>query len=218
MEFEVICTEDGSQSLVQHPLGVAYHSRFGARTESEQVYLANGLAFFASQNPGQTRITLFEMGFGTGLNALLTAQYALNHNIYIRYLTCELYPLPPETYKQLSRDESGLFDSLHDAPWDQETTITQHFSLTKYKKDLREMALPPSIDVIFFDAFDPVSQPELWGFPLFEKLALAAHPGSVLTTYSSKGSVRRNLEKAGWKVEKLRGPVGKREVVRAHRL
>ncbi len=218
MEFEVICTQDGSQSIIQHPAGVCYHNRFGARTESEQVYLVNGLDFFANQNPGQTTIKIFEMGFGTGLNALLAAQYGCIHEIRIEYHTCELYPLPPEIYRQLYRAESTLLDQLHDAPWDQATIIHSNFSLTKYKKDLRQTKLPSSVDVVFYDAFDPVTQPDLWEYPVFKQLAQAAHPGSVLTTYSSKGSVRRNLEKAGWKVEKLRGPMGKWEVVRANLL
>lgn len=215
MKFEVILTEDGSQTIIQHPVGLSYHSRFGARTESEQVYLANGLDFYAKQNPGQTTIKIFEMGFGTGLNALLAAQYALMHKIHIDYHTCELYPLPPEIYRQLYHNESNLLDSMHDAPWEQASFIHPEFSLSKYLKDIKQMELPSSMDVIFYDAFDPVMQPDLWEYPVFHKLALVAHPGSVLTTYSSKGSVRRNLETAGWKVEKLRGPAGKREVVRA---
>ncbi len=215
MKFEVIHTKDGSQSLVQHPLGVAYHSRFGARTESEQVYLANGLEYYAIKNPGQSTIIIFEMGFGTGLNALLSAQYARINKIQMEYHTCELYPLPPDIYRQLYRDEPDLRDQLHDASWDQATFINPYFSLTKYKLDFNQMELPGSVDVIYYDAFDPATQPDLWEYPVFNRLALAAHPGSVLTTYSSKGLVRRNLEKAGWMVEKLRGPAGKREVVRA---
>jgi len=215
MLFEVFRTDDGSETVMQHPLGVSYHSRFGARTESEQVYLVNGLHFFTSENPGLSSVKIFEMGFGTGLNALLAAQYAQKTGIGIEYHTCELYPLPAEIYTQLYRGEAALLDPLHEAAWDKPARIHPFFTLVKYKQDLRQLDLTEVFDVVFFDAFDPDSQPDLWDYTVFEKLALAAHPGSVLTTYSSKGSVRRNLEKAGWRVEKLRGPAGKREVVRA---
>jgi len=158
-------------------------------------------------------VSVLEVGFGTGLNAWLTLQQAekLQRNTY--YETIELYPINETTAHELSDDE--IFRSLHSAPWEQPVEITSYFVLHKRKCDLMKTMFNNKYDVVFFDAFSPAVQPEMWNSDIFTKLYSSMNSSAILTTYCAKGSVRRTMQDAGFIVERLPGPTGKREMLRA---
>lgn len=159
------------------------------------------------------------MGFGTGLNALLTLQQAVNNKRHIHYTTVELYPLTNEEVlllnygRQLDMQEAFL--QLHNCDWEKDVCINEYFTLKKIKASLPEINMTSGINCIYFDAFSPTSQPELWTQQIFEKMYKALLPGGVLVTYCSKSIVRHAMEAAGFRIEKIPGPWGKREMVRA---
>jgi tRNA U34 5-methylaminomethyl-2-thiouridine-forming methyltransferase MnmC len=164
------------------------------------------------------------MGFGTGLNALLTLIEAEKQNRNIYYVSVDLFPLDTEQIaslnfcKQLQRpDLQSVFEEMHNSEWEKEIPITSHFLIKKLKADLMQVEIPGMFQLIYFDAFDPVAQPELWTNKIFEKIFSVLQPGGILVTYSSKGDVRRAIQAAGFRVEKLPGPKGKRQIVRAVR-
>lgn len=214
LKREVIVTNDGSSSLFVPDLNEHYHSIHGAKQEAEHVFLKMGLDFFETSN-----LRVFEFGFGTGLNALLTALYARNKRVNIDYVSAEKYPLTTEEVLAVNfgklTNEQSLFQGLHDAIWEQKVLITDVFSLTKLKIDVSTAALPAGFDVVFFDAFAPNKQPDLWTVVIFEKMFEILNPGGVLVTYCCQGQARRNMIAAGFEVEKVQGPPGKREMLRA---
>jgi tRNA U34 5-methylaminomethyl-2-thiouridine-forming methyltransferase MnmC len=213
---QIIVTEDGSQSLFIPELNEHYHSVHGAIQESKHVYIDAALSTCEKDT-----INVFEMGFGTGLNALLTYQYALHHEKKINYFTIEKYPLSESEYKILNYEsiinlpEKGVLHKLHSAPIGTDTKITNSFSFTKYHTDIKTLSCSFPIDVCYYDAFAPDIQPDLWSSEIFLEIYQAMNPGGVLSTYSAKGQVKRNLIKAGFTIEKLKGPPGKREILRA---
>ncbi len=214
----ILLTNDGSQTIGFLDNDLTYHSRHGAFAESMHIFIRLGLNYYFRCHATVNPITVFEVGFGSGLNAFLTWQYAHQHQIKIEYHSIDVNPLNAELYSQLNYhtiDPSLNFLALHTAEWNATIRMDEYFIITKYKEDLLNFALAFTSDVIYFDAFAPNGQPELWTKEVFEELIKRSNHPCVLTTYCSKGEVRRNMQAAGWKVEKYPGPNGKREVVRA---
>lgn len=210
-------TGDGSSTLCLTGLNETYHSRHGAVTESAHVFIQAGLSFKAGHKAGQ-RVTVFEMGFGTGLNALLAQQWAEENKRDVYFESVELMPLPSGVWQELVFPgiAKGQIVALHEMPWEHPAACSPHFNIHKRKGSLLEISFLPSFfDVIFFDAFAPSKQPELWTVSVMEKLYAALLPGGALVTYCAQGQFKRNLRQAGFMLEALPGPPGKREMVRA---
>ncbi|MFI3268172.1 MAG: tRNA (5-methylaminomethyl-2-thiouridine)(34)-methyltransferase MnmD [Rikenellaceae bacterium] len=222
MEFykgEIIDTDDGSKSVKHHLFQDTYHSVSGALQESLYVYIESGLKFI-----DRKEIKVFEMGFGTGLNMLLTIDYALENDVQIDYHTVELFPLALEVIENMGFEKFctkqcyEVFLEAHKLAWNNEKPVFLHknFSLTKYKVDIIDFsAFPDGIDVVYYDAFSPDTQPDLWSEQIFTKLYAAMSEDSVFMTYSSKGDVKRALRNSGFEVKRLPGPANKRHIVRA---
>ncbi len=218
-------TADGSLTLYVPALDEHYHSRHGARQESGHVFVQAGLLPLLDAGLGQPcrrPLRLLEVGLGTGLNALLTLEAARRAGAAVAYDGLETYPLPPEIVAALqptdAADSAGRFAQLHAAPWGELHPLAPGFFLTKLPHSLEQTDLPTAYyDLIYFDAFAPEKQPELWTAVIFEQLYAAAAPGAVLVSYCAQGQFRRNLRAAGWLVEKLPGPPGKREMTRARK-
>lgn len=216
-------TEDGSLTLFAPSFGEHYHSTHGAVQESLHIYIGMALAERLHALRGaDPPLRLFEVGFGTGLNALLTYQMAEAERIPIHYYSIEKFPIEPDVYEALHYegvtgplDSAEVLHTLHSAPWGKAVQLSPFFTLEKLRGDLTECSFPEGLSVIYYDAFSPDSQPELWTEELFARLFASSLPEAVLTTYCAKGEVRRRLQRAGFLVERLPGPPGKREVLRA---
>jgi tRNA U34 5-methylaminomethyl-2-thiouridine-forming methyltransferase MnmC len=214
---QIVITSDGSHTLYIPGLGEHYHSIHGAIQESEHVFIQTGLA----QLNEKKTIRILEIGFGTGLNALLTLKQATKNSLSIEYTTIEKYPLQPNEYnllnygKELGNDWEKPFIALLESPWELKNEITPHFKLNKRAVDLVAIDFEDCFDLIYFDAFGPEIQPDLWSESVFQTMYRALNIGGILVTYSAKGQVRRNLIVAGFTVERLAGPPGKREMLRA---
>lgn len=228
MKRQIITTRDGSHTVEIPDLQVTYHSHHGAVQESMHVFIEAGLRFITGQTlatdsilqSGQTSpLRIFEMGFGTGLNAYLTALEANRLQQPIYYTSVEQYPLIPEEAAALNyatnEDEQTIFHQLHQSPWQTDVAITTLFTLHKQQTSLLDFVAQQPVHLIYFDAFAPTTQPELWTEAVFHKLFNMLLPGGVLVTYCSKGVVRRAMQAAGFTVTKIPGPPGKREMVRA---
>lgn len=222
--LQLIQTADGSHTLFVPELNEHYHSVNGAVAESEHVFIRAGLAYAMPHFP---RIRVLEVGFGTGLNALLAFAFAEANQIPLTYTGLEPNPPAEEILNKLNfcdiATKSGISHWWHRihylAPWDTETAFGEIWHFIKYRKGLETFSAPAgSFNLVFFDAFAPQVQPELWTAGMFQKIAVIMEPGGILVTYSSKGEVRRNLKAAGFHVEKIPGPAGKREMVRAYKL
>jgi tRNA U34 5-methylaminomethyl-2-thiouridine-forming methyltransferase MnmC len=221
MERLLQITQDGSHTIAVPGLRLTYHSMRGAVQESMHIFIRAGLQPLLGQFP---QLRIFEMGMGTGLNAWLTLQQAVTQQQPVYYETVEPYPLSAAeihglNYGALLNNQSSCsFASLHEAPWEQDTAIHPLFTLHKMQRPLATYLGYPlrvPFHLVYFDAFDPVVQPELWAQPVFEQLYARMYTGAALLTYCSKGIVRRAMKAAGFAVEKLPGPPGKREIVRA---
>ena len=201
-------TNDGSTTVYSDCFNQYYHSIFGAKTESEWVFINLGLryAFEIFED-----INVFEMGFGTGLNALLTSEVCLESERKIDYTTLEAFPLAEEMINELSFDSTAF----HEADWEHWVEINAFFNFFKHKSSLEDYQTSNRFNLIYYDAFAPSSQPELWTQETFEKVASFISPGGILTTYCSKSYVQRNLRASGFEVERHPGPPRKREVLRA---
>ena len=216
MERRLMITEDGSHTVFVEGLEEPYHSTHGALQESMHVFIRQG--FFRVQ---WTSVRILELGFGTGLNALLTLVKGISSNKDIYYHSVEKYPLLEHEYnmlnyeKFLDREVEGTLQKLHNCPWGEAIKISDRFTLFKEESDFRTMNIPPDINLIYLDAFSPDKQAELWTQKVIGSIAEQSVPGAVLVTYSSKGLVRRTLTSCGFHVEKVEGPPGKREMVRA---
>ncbi|KAA9340295.1 tRNA (5-methylaminomethyl-2-thiouridine)(34)-methyltransferase MnmD [Adhaeribacter soli] len=223
MKVEVKQTNDGSHTLYVPALNEHYHSVHGALQEALHVFIKHGLEPVLAN--ATTPINLLEIGFGTGLNAILTLQAFLTQKHSVLYDTLEKYPLPEEVIAQLQFENFILnpellayFRKLHAAPWNTEAAIRPNFTLQKLHADLENFALPANTyDLVYFDAFAPEKQPELWTDEIFAKIGQALKPGGVLVSYCAKGSFKRSLKAAGLTVEALPGPPGKREMTRARK-
>lgn len=207
-------TADGSVTLYVPELDEHYHSVKGAHTESVHIFLRMGLHQALANGAGQP-LRVFEVGFGTGLNALLTLEEAERLQVPVFYAAAELYPLDWKEIAPLGYSDHPLFEQLHRAAWGEPVAISPYFTLCKLQGDVRQLELPIS-DVVYFDAFAPEKQPELWEESLLRRIFEALPPRGVLTTYCAKGEVRRRLQRVGFTVERLPGPPGgKREILRA---
>ncbi|MDR0413404.1 MAG: tRNA (5-methylaminomethyl-2-thiouridine)(34)-methyltransferase MnmD [Dysgonamonadaceae bacterium] len=212
MPLQIKQTADGSPTLYLPERNESYHSMNGAVQESLHVYIQAGF-----NHCRKDRIHVLEMGFGTGLNAFLTALEAKKRRVEVTYTALEKYPLPAGIVRQLrySDREDDLFRRLHDAAWERPVPLTPAFTLHKIKTDFAGYDYSGGYDVVYYDAFAPDKQPEAWSPALFEALYAAMLPGGILTTYCAKGAVRRMMRQAGFAVERIPGPPGKREMLRA---
>jgi tRNA U34 5-methylaminomethyl-2-thiouridine-forming methyltransferase MnmC len=221
MKRAIQLTADGSPTIVIPDMQVTYHSRHGAVQESRHVFIQAGLQPLLGL---YARLYVFEMGLGTGLNALLTLREAILRQQSVFYQAAELYPLTAEETALLQYGRhvhDGTFDAylqqIHQCPWEEDYLLHPLFVLHKTQRNLLHLPATPTFHLIYFDAFAPAAQPELWTEDVFRQLYQKLHPGGVLVTYCSKGAVRRAMQAAGFMVEKLPGPPGKREMLRAHR-
>lgn len=222
MHTQLITTEDGSHSLFIPHLNEHYHSTHGAIQESRHVYIDAGFRACLNQ-----KISVLEIGFGTGLNAYLTLLEATKKNVFVNYTTLEYYPLDIAMAKQLNyaqqlgeASNAHLFLELHKTEWNNPIEITPEFTLHKIETDFSNPAnfsTSTRFDVIYFDAFAPEKQPEMWTQQIFDKLFTLCNPGAIITTYCAKGAVRRMMQAAGFIVERLPGPPGKREILRGRK-
>lgn len=219
--MKIIVTADGSHSVHSEKFDATYHSSHGAIAESKHVFIKQGfLKFTETQNP--ERINVFEMGFGTGLNAFLTLLEAKACNLKVNYTAVEEYPLPETVYSSLNyaeqlgeKDKQSIFMRMHQCDWNSFCTISPEFTLRKLNTKLENMIADTTYHLVYYDAFAFTAQPELWTEDIFSKLFAIMENGGILVTYSAKGQVRRNLEAVGFDVERVEGPPGKREMLRA---
>lgn len=214
---EIEVTADGSATIYLPELDEHYHSTKGALTESRHVFVESGL-----KHCRKDAVRVLEIGFGTGLNAVLTAIYG--KGLQIEYHTCELYPLSLQEvealgYRSVLPEEGvALLENIHEAEWEMMVEICPGFSIKKIRCDLTDSSvrLPQGVDVVYFDAFAPEKQPGMWTDGIFRRIYAAMESGGILTTYCAKGEVRRRLQSVGFSVERLAGPPGgKREILRA---
>lgn len=219
MKRKVITTKDGSKTIHLEDWNESYHSTHGAIQEAQHVYIRQGFKKSGLQN-----IAILEFGFGTGLNAIITFLEAKTLPKSIKYTALEAYPVSKKELEELNYLESLNDDSLnkvyklmHDSPWEEFISLSNKFTLKKLRMDFRELAEVNQYDIVYYDAFGPRVQPELWTREIFAKVFLAMKENGILVTYSCKGSVRRALLECGFKVEKLPGPPGKREMLRAYK-
>ena len=222
MKRKIVTTGDGSTTIQITDWDEQYHSMHGAVQEARHVFLKMGLDFWMNENPDQNSLHILEIGFGTGLNALLTLMHAEKSSVNLLYEGVEAYPVSSEELAQLNYLEAAdaqafeaVFEKMHQLPWEQTEIITEAFQLKKRKQTFETLEDQDQHDLIYFDAFGARVQPELWEEPIFQKMSNALKPGGVLVTYAAKGSVRRAMQAVGFKVERLPGPPGKREMLRA---
>lgn len=217
MKQEVIATKDGSKTLFIPQMDEQYHSVNGALTEARHVFIEAAYKHHPSPQP-----VVFEVGFGTGLNALLTALAAEEQNRKTLFISIEKYPVETRLLselnygKHISEKAERLFEQLHSLPWEEENKITDHFSLIKINSDLKAFdpgSLAP-LDIVYFDAFGPDKQPNMWSNSVFNSIYKASALNSVITTYSAKGAIRRQMRDCGYFMERLPGPPGKRQMLR----
>lgn len=214
MNIELVLTADGSHTLYVPEIDENYHSTHGAVQESTHVFIDAGLLFCEKK-----AINILEIGFGTGLNALLTAIEAEKIDTKIHYTTLEKFPVPIITALQLNYSDltaqNLIYEDIHKADWEKIVEISKRFVIKKMECDFTEATFNEKFDLVYFDAFSPEKQPEMWTEKQFLKIYNACNYGAILTTYCAKGVVRRVLQAVGFKVERLPGPPGKREILRA---
>ncbi len=218
MERKIVRTADGSKTIQLPEWNEQYHSLHGAVQEAYHVFIESGLRQFSDRE-----LSILEVGFGTGLNALITLAEAPSLHLKLHYTALETAPVTEAEWRELDYgstvDISGAalwYEQLHGCPWEQPFTLRDGFILTKRKTDLRQfVASSPAYDLIYFDAFGARVQPDLWTEDIFSRMFSALRPGGILVTYSAKGSVRRAMEAVGFRTERLPGPPGKREMLRA---
>ena len=220
---KIIQTKDGSHSLLNEVLNETYHSTHGAIQESAYVFIKNGLDFCVNQNKTQN-INIFEVGFGTGLNAFLALKFATENKIKVNYHSIEAFPIDQQILDQLNysdlipfSDGKNLFEEIHKSSWGENIKISEFFSLTKIKQSIQEIILTEFFHLVFFDAFAPAKQPEMWELPVLKKVVGSLKPQGVFVTYCAKGQLKRDLKSLGLTVETLPGPPGKREMVRGRK-
>ena len=222
--IQLIETGDGSHSLLNVALNETYHSRHGALRESEHVFIRHGLHTWLAQHPAATEVRIVEVGMGTGLNVILTIREAQRYtNVSFHYTTLEPHPLSEELIAQLNYlallDDTALnhcFRTLHQVAWEKDQPLLGNFTLHKTRSTLEDFpATSGAYDLIYFDAFAPNKQAELWELPILQKVAKMMDSEAIFVTYSAKGQLKRDLATSGLTVETLDGPPGKAEMVRA---
>lgn len=223
---ELQLTKDQSHTLYVPELDETYHSRNGAVEEAMYVYIGRGLQDWITKNSEQPKstINILEIGFGTGLNAWLTAMAAERMHIQCNYHSLETLPLPEHLIHQLnyteqhSSTEQQLYTTLHQVEWNQMIAINSIFSLYKHEVSLLDFKPETAYDIIYFDAFAPEKQPELWTRDCFDKLFHCLNPNGIIVTYSSKGDIKRLWREIGFEVERLPGPPKKRHMLRGRKV
>ena len=220
MKREIIKTSDGSTTIHIPEWNEQYHSIHGAIQEANHVYINNGLRY-----KNTNEITILEIGFGTGLNAFITFLEAKKLHKKVNYVGVEAYPVSAEEIQELNYvselkalEFQSIFDEMHQASWEKEHSVSEDFQLLKRKQFFQDIQDIAAFDLIYFDAFGAQNQPELWTEEIFLKMYKAIKKQGVLVTYSAKGSVRRAMQAVGFSVERLPGPPGKREMLRATKL
>lgn len=216
MKREIIITSDGSTSIHLPEWEESYHSKHGAIQEAQHVFIKNGLSLCKGQS-----VSVLEIGFGTGLNAFITFIESQKSNQNIEYVGVEGFPVSAEEVVQMnyvnqlnaSQFESE-FKMMHTSDWEKNVTISEHFRLTKRKQLFNEINDKNQFDIIYFDAFGYRVQPELWSVEIFAKMFEALKEGGILVTYACRGPIKNAMKEAGFQIEKLAGPPGKREMLR----
>ena len=217
MKREIIITDDGSTTIRIPEWDENYHSTHGAIQEAKHVFIKHGLDLFQNQDS----ISIFEIGFGTGLNAFITFLETLNKE-KTNYVGVEAYPISAEEVLQMNyvselqaADFKSIFETMHNCSWEMDNQITANFNLTKRKQFFQDIEDKNKYDLIYFDAFGFPLQPELWSEVIFKKMYEALLPNGVLVTYACRTPIRKAMLTAGFSVEKLPGAPGKREMLRA---
>ena len=223
LKREIIKTGDGSSTIYLPEWNEHYHSKHGALQEAKHVFLKTGFQHFLEKTDAQA-LSILEIGFGTGLNALLTYFEAEGEGVSVDYTGVEAYPVSSEELKALdysevitNKDASGIFKTIHDAEWSKRVEISPFFNLQKQQMFFSDIRAEGAYDLIYFDAFGPRVQPDLWTEKIFSLMYRSLKDDGVLVTYSAKGDVRRAMQAVGFLVERLPGPPGKREMLRATR-
>ena len=218
MKRKIVVTADGSSSIYLPEWNEHYHSKHGAVQEAYHVFIRSGLDLFKD---GST-VNILEIGLGTGLNAFITFLEARKRSLQIVYDGVEAFPVETDVVQQLNYDrildaenDRQYFDKIHEIPWKIPHDISGNFQLTKRKQHFETLDDKERFDLVYFDAFGAQVQPELWSVIIFKKMYEALKTNGILVTYSAKGSVRRAMQEVGFKVERLPGPPGKREMLRA---
>ncbi|MBN2890835.1 MAG: tRNA (5-methylaminomethyl-2-thiouridine)(34)-methyltransferase MnmD [Bacteroidales bacterium] len=202
---EIRNTDDDSDTLFNTFFGETYHSVNGAMEESMHVFISEGLNFCL-----KNEISVFEVGFGTGLNAFLTLIEAQKNNKKVHYTTIEKFPVSSEIIQKLNYPdfypEFGLnYKTLHSIAYQESVKITDYFFFEKINEDFIDFKFAKKYDVVFFDAFSYDTQPEMWTIDVFKKIFTALNTNGILVTYSSKGIVKQNLREAGFEIKRLKG-------------
>jgi len=215
-DIRIIETEDGSHSLELPSLNETYHSKYGAIQESEYVYIKQGFSQFVNTKG----LKILEIGFGTGLNALLTLREALKRKVAVEYHAVEAYPILPEVYEKLNYGNYILsaeaFLNLHQISWDEQKEVSPYFKIKKYHQKVEEINLPHNyFDLVYFDAFAPSKQAGIWSVEVLEKVRNSMATEGMFVTYCAQGAFKRNLKTLGFKLEELQGPPGKMQMIRA---
>ncbi len=218
---QLLITEDGSHTLYTPEFKETYHSMHGAIQESGYVFIEQGLGFYKSRGGGR-QVSIFEVGFGTGLNALLCVLYAKKNNLSIKYRSIEALPLLSSEIQQLNYPDliedaqaTEMFIKIHESSWDQKEDISLFFNLLKIRSKIQDFSPQDHSDICFFDAFAPSKQPEMWEPAILEKIYDLLSSQGIFVTYCAKGQLKRDLTSIGFEVETLPGPPGKKEMVRA---
>ena len=219
MKRSFLKTGDGSLTIHLSQWDEQYHSKHGAIAEAKHVFLKEGLDYYCTNNPNKSPVRILEIGFGTGLNCFLTNFWALEHAKKISYTGVEKFPVVAAEVSQLNyaqQLEAPLqdFELLHTQPWEHWQEVSKNLSLFKHQNDFEALDYDAAFDLIYFDAFGPRVQPELWSDAIFTSMFKALAPKGVLVTYSAKGEVRRTLNKVGFAAERIPGPPFKRHMLR----
>lgn len=216
MKLELIKTGDGSHSLFREDINETYHSTHGAIAESRHVYIDMGLKKVLEKG---LKVNILEVGFGTGLNALLTLEYHYHHPISIRYHTLEPYPLKEEVYAKINHPEGVVYEGsredfiqMHVLKDGESHAFREGFSFVKHLQKLEDFISEEKFTVIYFDAFAPNKQADMWGKEQFERLYALLEKGGVLTTYCAQGQFKRTLKEVGFEVLEMPGPPGKKQM------
>lgn len=221
MKRKVQLTEDGSSTIYIPEMDEAYHSTHGSIQEANHVFLKHGIEALNRTSPslGSAGISVFEMGFGTGLNALLTSEFAKYNQVKVVYKGIEAFPVEEELIKHLNYPEEiggkskANFELIHSSDWNVEHQINEYFELTKIHEKIEDfLPVPNSIDIIYFDAFGPRAQVEMWQKSILEKMHKMLKPNGIFVTYCAMGQFKRDLKSIGFEVEGRPGPPGKREM------
>lgn len=223
MKRKIVTTKDGSKTIRIEDWDEHYHSIHGAIQEAMHVYIQAGLEHYMRVNP-EDSITVLEAGFGTGLNALLTGLWAEKNSITLDYIGLEAYPISKKEIEALDypkvlqeKESPSIYDRIHQASWEEWVDISKGVRLQKQQLFFSDLNLNHEADVVFYDAFGPRVQPELWEAPVFERFYNALKPGGILVTYSVKGTAKRALQAIGFEVDIIEGPPGKRHMMRAYK-